>query len=73
MVDAILRPAISADVLVIVGLLADDELGATREEFRDPLPESYLTAFAAIDKDLFSFATDDLAVDQLAETNFWPG
>jgi ribosomal protein S18 acetylase RimI-like enzyme len=50
-VDAILRPATSADVLVIVGLLADDELGATREEFRDPLPESYLKAFAAIDKD----------------------
>ncbi|WP_046227004.1 GNAT family N-acetyltransferase [Paenibacillus dauci] len=32
----------------IVRLLADDELGASRERFEDPLPEEYQTAFAKI-------------------------
>ena len=32
-------------------MLADDKLGATREAFVDPLPESYYAAFCAIESD----------------------
>ena len=45
------RAARKADVPRLVQLLADDPLGATREEFTDPLPASYLEAFEAIDTD----------------------
>ena len=31
--------------------MADDKLGSEREQFLDPLPESYLAAFTAIDRD----------------------
>lgn len=47
----IIRPARRDDVRRIVELLVDDELGATREQFTDPLPSSYLAAFDAIDAD----------------------
>lgn len=43
-----LRRAVSSDVAAIVGLLADDQLGATRDG-GDLAP--YLRAFAAIDAD----------------------
>jgi ribosomal protein S18 acetylase RimI-like enzyme len=45
------RPAVREDVEEIVRLLADDALGAKREEYVVPLPESYYTAFAAIQRD----------------------
>lgn len=32
-------------------MLADDALGAKREDFRDPLPSAYAEAFDAIDRD----------------------
>lgn len=35
----------------LVAMLADDVLGAKREQYEDPLPEAYYTAFDAIDKD----------------------
>jgi GNAT superfamily N-acetyltransferase len=35
----------------IVRLLADDPLGAKREQYRDPLPSAYREAFTAIDAD----------------------
>lgn len=34
----------------IVRLLADDELGAARERFEDPLPQAYLDAFEQIER-----------------------
>lgn len=34
----------------IVRLLADDELGAARERFEDPLPQAYLNAFEQIER-----------------------
>lgn len=46
-----IRPARRDDVGRIVELLVDDDLGATRERFADPLPESYLAAFDAIERD----------------------
>jgi GNAT superfamily N-acetyltransferase len=39
------------DLPAIVRLLADDVLGAKRERYETPLPESYLRAFEAIDAD----------------------
>lgn len=49
--DLIFRPATIKDLPDIVRLLADDFLGAQREQYEDPLPESYLRAFEEIDAD----------------------
>lgn len=43
-----LRDARREDVPAIVRMLADDELGATREQYEDPLPSAYWDAFWAI-------------------------
>ncbi len=45
------RRALKGDLPAIVGLLADDALGATRESFESPLPSAYDDAFVAIDCD----------------------
>ena len=45
------REATKEDVSSIVGMLADDELGKLREDFQDPLPDSYYHAFNQIVKD----------------------
>ncbi|MDT0267071.1 GNAT family N-acetyltransferase [Streptomyces sp. DSM 44915] len=44
--DIVLRPATSADVPEIVAMLADDPLGATRENPAEPAP--YRAAFARL-------------------------
>lgn len=49
--DLKIREANVTEVAGIVGLLADDPLGAGRERYESPLPDSYLQAFAAIDSD----------------------
>ena len=49
--DPNFRRAGQADLPAIIALLADDPLGSQRELLTDPLPESYLQAFAAIDAD----------------------
>lgn len=46
-----LRRAVRADLPAIVALLADDALGAQREDCRSPLPAAYDLAFSAIDRD----------------------
>ena len=45
------RKAQAQDVPFIVEMLSDDPLGSLREDFRHPLPKSYLNAFEAIDSD----------------------
>lgn len=45
------RVAAAKDLNRIVQMLADDELGKTRERYETPLPESYIKAFEAIDAD----------------------
>ena len=45
------RLAEESDLPAIVEMLADDELGASREDFRDPLPQSYIDAFRKIISD----------------------
>ncbi|HEX7120410.1 MAG TPA: GNAT family N-acetyltransferase [Longimicrobiales bacterium] len=45
------RAAVRDDVDAIVGMLADDMLGRTRERYTRPLPAAYFEAFEAIDAD----------------------
>ena len=45
------RKAARNDVAKIVEMIADDELGKTRENYQTPLPTEYLTAFENIDSD----------------------
>jgi len=45
------RQATREDLPEIVRMLADDFLGAQRERFENPLPESYLRAFDEIEAD----------------------
>jgi ribosomal protein S18 acetylase RimI-like enzyme len=49
--DLHIRLAERRDLPDIVGLLADDPLGAKRECHEDPLPLCYAAAFEAIDED----------------------
>lgn len=49
--NIVFRSATRADVDSLVAMLADDEIGKTRENYASPLPECYYTAFAAIDED----------------------
>jgi GNAT superfamily N-acetyltransferase len=45
------RRAVAADLEVMVDMLADDELGRTRERPDRPLAKSYFEAFAEIQRD----------------------
>ncbi len=45
------REATSKDLPEVVRMLADDFLGATRERYENPLPESYVKAFEEIETD----------------------
>jgi len=45
------RIAAVDDLEKLVALLAEDELGATREDFTSPLNQRYLDAFGAIESD----------------------
>lgn len=45
------RRAVLSDLPAIVRMLADDELGSQRENYQEPLQESYLRAFEQIDSD----------------------
>ena len=49
--NVILRLAVQDDLDAIIRMLADDPLGAKRESYATPLPESYQRAFEAIDSD----------------------
>ena len=51
MTNLTFRAATIDDLPDIVRLLADDFLGTEREQYEDPLPESYLRAFEEIDAD----------------------
>jgi len=47
----IYRQATINDIVQIVAMIADDELGKTRENYREPLPDEYLKAFEIINSD----------------------
>ena len=46
-----MRPALGDDLPALVAPLADDELGATREDAASPLNPRYTAAFAAVTED----------------------
>ena len=46
-----IRRANKKDVPAIVGLIANDELGRLRENFKTPLPQQYINAFDNINSD----------------------
>lgn len=50
-VTMIFRKASRNDVARIVEMIADDDLGKTRETYQIPLPGEYLTAFENLDTD----------------------
>lgn len=45
------RLAKRADLPAIVRMLADDDLGSQREQYEDPLPDAYYSAFEQIEHD----------------------
>ena len=47
----IFRKATKKDVPFIVQLIADDKIGNLRENYQEPLPESYIKAFENINTD----------------------
>lgn len=71
------RLARQSDLAAIIGLLADDDLGSTREIVSDPIDARYLSAFAAIEADanqMLAVASD--ADDQVVgclQLSFIPG
>ncbi|MBX4998592.1 GNAT family N-acetyltransferase [Rhizobium lentis] len=71
------RLARPSDLAAIIRLLADDDLGGTREIVSDPVDARYLSAFAAIEADanqLLAVAVD--ASDQVVgclQLSFLPG
>ena len=71
------RRAAAGDVPAIVGLLADDELGATSEAGADPELTPYRAAFAAIDADpgqlLVVVTAEDGRVAATMQLTFIPG
>lgn len=51
------RLATDSDLVDIIALLADDKLGAARENFQVPLPAPYLQAFQRISSDPYQELT----------------
>ncbi|GAA4269006.1 GNAT family N-acetyltransferase [Hyunsoonleella aestuarii] len=47
----IFREALEPDIVKIVEMIADDELGKQRENFQIPLPKEYIDAFKNISSD----------------------
>lgn len=71
-----MRRATRADLPAIVAMLADDALGATREETSTPLNAAYLAAFDAIERDENQFlavAEEDGRIVGCLQLTFLPG
>lgn len=68
----IVREATAADLPHVVRMLADDPLGAGREQYADPLPQAYRDAFAAMraqgGNDLLVAVEDDAVIGCLQLT-----
>lgn len=71
-----IRKAVAADVTAIVAMLADDALGAKREDPSLPLRDAYRSAFAAIDADrnqLLAVVEQDNEIIGCLQISFIPG
>ncbi|MCI4665146.1 MAG: GNAT family N-acetyltransferase [Neomegalonema sp.] len=76
MTNVAFREATRQDLEAIIGLLADDELGRTREVVSDPPDQAYLDGFAALGADpnqLLAVAQRDGAVIGVLQITFIPG
>ncbi|HXD46976.1 MAG TPA: GNAT family N-acetyltransferase [Pseudolabrys sp.] len=76
MSDLTFRRATAADIEAIVALLADDALGATREDPGPPLNPRYAQAFAAIDADpnqVLAVVEEGGAIAGCLQLTFIPG
>lgn len=76
MSDLTFRAASEQDLPAIVALLADDELGSSREDASLPLNDAYVDAFAAIDSDpnqLLTVVEKDGAIAGCLQLTFIPG
>lgn len=77
MTDLLIREALRDDVAAIVRLLADDALGATREQVSDPPLPGYMAAFekiAADPRNLLAVAEDPAGrVVGTLQVTFIPG
>lgn len=62
------RKATRDDVLNIVRLLADDPLGAAREQYTEPLPTQYYAAFDEINADANNYLIVAVLDDQVVGT-----
>lgn len=72
----VMRRAAEGDLPGIVAMLADDALGATRENASLPLDAAYTDAFRAIDTDpnqILAVATRDSALVGCLQVTFIPG
>lgn len=68
MAEIAFRRAKRTDIAVIVAMLADDKLGSSREDIREPLAEAYLKAFEAIDTDPNQFLAMMTEADRVVGT-----
>lgn len=76
MTDVLFRRATEADLPAVIALLADDPLGAGREDASLPLAPAYLDAFAAIEaapNQLLAVAELDGRVVGTLQLCFLPG
>ncbi len=68
------RKATSKDVSTIVEMIADDDLGSKRENFKTPLPQEYIKAFDKINSDenqeLMVVENEDLEVIGTLQLSF---
>ncbi|MBU2930245.1 GNAT family N-acetyltransferase [Winogradskyella psychrotolerans] len=68
------RKATAQDIAKIVEMIADDELGQKRENFKMPLPKEYIHAFVNINADenqeLIVLENDDLEIIGTLQLSF---
>jgi len=76
MTEIVFRPAQSADLPSIVALLADDDLGRSREDASAPVNGKYVDAFDALQRDpnqLMAVLIADGIVVGCVQISFIPG
>ena len=70
----LIRKARKSDVSAIVAMIANDPLGKKRENFKDPLPDTYLSAFDNITADsnqeLIVLETEDKQITGTLQLTF---
>lgn len=70
------RKAVQNDLPYLIGLLADDEIGQTREVISDPVYSAYIQAFMAIEDDpnqLLVTVLDNKTVIGCMQLSYIPG